>query len=104
MTMYWTTKQFGLTVVEKWFRISVWGSSLFFPSQLSSNLRHVRVYEMDVEDEEDEERPESQNASSNQDGLEETPAIQGEAEGGETEGGGQRAKELLESGEALELS
>uniref|UniRef100_A0A4W5PV73 Anaphase-promoting complex subunit 4 n=1 Tax=Hucho hucho TaxID=62062 RepID=A0A4W5PV73_9TELE len=71
---------------------------------LSSNLRHVRVYEMDVEDEEDEERPESQNASSDQDGLEETPAIQGEAEGGETEGGGQRAKEQLESGEALELS
>ncbi|CAB1324144.1 unnamed protein product [Coregonus sp. 'balchen'] len=56
---------------------------------LSSNLRHVRVYEMDVEDEEDEERPESQNASSDQDGLEEMPAIQGEAEGGETEGGGQ---------------
>uniref|UniRef100_A0A673XAS9 Anaphase-promoting complex subunit 4 n=1 Tax=Salmo trutta TaxID=8032 RepID=A0A673XAS9_SALTR len=71
---------------------------------LSSNLRHVRVYEMDVEDEEDEERPESQNASSDQDGLEETPAIQGEAEGGETEGGGQRSKEQLESGEALELS
>uniref|UniRef100_A0A8C7DNQ5 Anaphase-promoting complex subunit 4 n=1 Tax=Oncorhynchus kisutch TaxID=8019 RepID=A0A8C7DNQ5_ONCKI len=71
---------------------------------LSSNLRHVRVYEMDVEDEEDEERPESQNASSDQDGLEETPAIRGEAEGGETEGGGQRAKEQLESGEALELS
>uniref|UniRef100_A0A8C7LTR2 Anaphase-promoting complex subunit 4 n=1 Tax=Oncorhynchus mykiss TaxID=8022 RepID=A0A8C7LTR2_ONCMY len=66
---------------------------------LSSNLRHVRVYEMDVEDEEDEERPESQNASSDQDGLEETPAIRGEAEGGETEGGGQRAKEQLESGE-----
>ncbi|XP_064791659.1 anaphase-promoting complex subunit 4 isoform X1 [Oncorhynchus masou masou] len=71
---------------------------------LSSNLRHVRVYEMDVEDEEDEERPESQNASLDQDGLEETPVIRGEAEGGEAEGGGQRAKEQLESGEALELS
>ncbi|KAL1022571.1 hypothetical protein UPYG_G00029420 [Umbra pygmaea] len=75
---------------------------------LSSNLRHVRVFEMDVEDEEDEERPESQNANSNQDGLEETLASQGEAGGNDTEGNregaGPSAAEQRMSGEALELS
>ncbi|XP_010870461.1 anaphase-promoting complex subunit 4 [Esox lucius] len=73
---------------------------------LSSNLRHVRVFEMDVEDEEDEERPESQNAGSDQDGLEETLGSQEEAEGGQTEGqgGGLRPEEQLESGEGLEVS
>lgn len=57
---------------------------------------------MDVED---EERPELQNASSDQDGLEETLASQGEAEGGETkgQGGGQSAEQRLECGEALIL-
>ncbi|KAG9282781.1 anaphase-promoting complex subunit 4 [Astyanax mexicanus] len=45
---------------------------------LSSNLRHIRVFEMDVEDEEDEERPDdSQDISSDQDGLEETQANRG---------------------------
>ncbi|KAL1022559.1 hypothetical protein UPYG_G00029280 [Umbra pygmaea] len=75
---------------------------------LRSNLRHVRVFEMDVEDEEDEERPESQNANSNQDGLEETLASQGEAGGNDTEGNregaGPSAAEQRMSGEALELS
>eukprot|EP00063_Salmo_salar_P049576 XP_014024411.1 PREDICTED: anaphase-promoting complex subunit 4-like [Salmo salar] len=56
---------------------------------LSSNLQHIRVFEMDVED---EERPELQNASSDQDGLEETLASQGEAEGGETQGAGRGTK------------
>ncbi|KAJ8280058.1 hypothetical protein COCON_G00071240 [Conger conger] len=37
---------------------------------LSSNLRHVRVFEMDVEDEEDEERVESQDVSAEQEQLE----------------------------------
>ncbi|KAG5849719.1 hypothetical protein ANANG_G00074710 [Anguilla anguilla] len=46
---------------------------------LSSNLRHVRVFEMDVEDEEDEERVESQDASAEQEQLEET--LGGEGEG-----------------------
>uniref|UniRef100_A0A8C8HGX0 Anaphase promoting complex subunit 4 n=1 Tax=Oncorhynchus tshawytscha TaxID=74940 RepID=A0A8C8HGX0_ONCTS len=69
---------------------------------LSSNLRHLRVFEMDVED---EERPELQNASSDQDGLEETLASQGEAEEGETkgQGWGQSAEQRLECGEALIL-
>uniref|UniRef100_A0A6Q2WTQ1 Anaphase-promoting complex subunit 4 n=1 Tax=Esox lucius TaxID=8010 RepID=A0A6Q2WTQ1_ESOLU len=87
-----------------------WDSSLRCVVQkaniLSSNLRHVRVFEMDVEDEEDEERPESQNAGSDQDGLEETLGSQEEAEGGQTEGqgGGLRPEEQLESGEGLEVS
>ncbi|XP_027019205.1 anaphase-promoting complex subunit 4 isoform X1 [Tachysurus fulvidraco] len=52
---------------------------------LSSNLRHVRVFEMDVEDEEEEERAdESQDISCDQDGLVETSTNQG-ADGGEEE-------------------
>ncbi|KAF7690107.1 anaphase-promoting complex subunit 4 [Silurus meridionalis] len=51
---------------------------------LSSNLRHVRVFEMDVEDEEDEERAdESQDISCDQDGLVETLTNQGEDGDGE---------------------
>ncbi|XP_058234904.1 anaphase-promoting complex subunit 4 isoform X3 [Hemibagrus wyckioides] len=54
---------------------------------LSSNLRHVRVFEMDVEDEEEEERAdESQDISCDQDGLVETSTNQGtDGEGGEVE-------------------
>ncbi|XP_017311130.1 anaphase-promoting complex subunit 4 [Ictalurus punctatus] len=45
---------------------------------LSSNLRHVRVFEMDVEDEEEEERAdESQDISCDRDGLVETSTNQG---------------------------
>lgn len=69
--------------------LSFRSSFLFSVSQLSSNLQHIRVFEMDVED---EERPELQNASSDQDGLEETLASQGEAEGGETQGAGRGTK------------
>lgn len=47
-------------------------------NQLSSNLRHVRVFEMDVEDEEEEERAdESQDISCDRDGLVETSTNQG---------------------------
>ncbi|XP_071395155.1 anaphase-promoting complex subunit 4 [Centroberyx affinis] len=78
---------------------------------LSANLRHVRVFEMDVEDEEDEEGTESQNASTDQDRLEAsmTSQVEGEqvAEGEAEKCGGdvyQKAEEHLESEEALELS
>ncbi|XP_076135374.1 anaphase-promoting complex subunit 4 [Alosa pseudoharengus] len=65
---------------------------------LSSNLRHVRVFEMDVEDEDEEEedrQEESQDITSDQDTLEESLSSQKDAvanmeaqEGGEaTEGG-----------------
>uniref|UniRef100_A0A4W4H5H0 Anaphase-promoting complex subunit 4 n=1 Tax=Electrophorus electricus TaxID=8005 RepID=A0A4W4H5H0_ELEEL len=63
---------------------------------LSSNLRHVRVFEMDVEDEEDEERAdESQDISSDQDGLEVTSPNQGAAGGGVDEEGGAKACEEM---------
>ncbi|XP_056134008.1 anaphase-promoting complex subunit 4 isoform X2 [Lampris incognitus] len=82
---------------------------------LSANLRHVRVFEMDVEDEEDEEGAESQNASADQDGLEMTMNSQGEEERDEVaedESGAKENRENmeqnteghLESEEALELS
>ncbi|XP_071768931.1 anaphase-promoting complex subunit 4 [Centroberyx gerrardi] len=78
---------------------------------LSANLRHVRVFEMDVEDEEDEEGAESQNASADQDRLEAamTSQVEGEqvAEGEAEKRGGdvyQKVEEHLESEEALELS
>uniref|UniRef100_A0A669CT62 Anaphase-promoting complex subunit 4 n=1 Tax=Oreochromis niloticus TaxID=8128 RepID=A0A669CT62_ORENI len=81
---------------------------------LSTNLRHIRVFEMDVEDE-DEEGADSQNASADQEGLEATMSSQGqgeeenlEAEGGageqeEGEGVFQKSEEHLESEEALDL-
>lgn len=74
--------------------------------QLSGNLRHIRVFEMDVEDE-DDEGADSQNASADQDGLETSMASQESteaqdeaAEQGET----QKTEEHLESEEALEVS
>ncbi|XP_019936339.2 anaphase-promoting complex subunit 4 isoform X1 [Paralichthys olivaceus] len=79
---------------------------------LSANLRHIRVFEMDVEDE-DEEGADSQNASADQEGLETTMTSEGqgeesvEAEGEAKQGGGdgcQKTEERLESEEALELS
>uniref|UniRef100_A0A8C5NAC2 Anaphase-promoting complex subunit 4 n=1 Tax=Gouania willdenowi TaxID=441366 RepID=A0A8C5NAC2_GOUWI len=78
---------------------------------LSSNLRHIRVFEMDVEDE-DDEGADSQNASTDQDGLETTLTSQGHAEesvvaggaGEESEESLQKTAESLESEEALELS
>ncbi|XP_028258676.1 anaphase-promoting complex subunit 4 [Parambassis ranga] len=77
---------------------------------LSANLRHIRVFEMDVEDE-DDEGADSQNASADQDGLETTTNSQGQGEesleaddeAGE-QGGEQKTGEQLESEEALELS
>ncbi|MFT7809437.1 anaphase-promoting complex subunit 4 [Arapaima gigas] len=60
---------------------------------LSSNLRHVRVFEMDVEDEEEDERLESPEASAEQEQLGESLVSQGD-EGLEPE---------ANSGEALEL-
>ncbi|KAF7661406.1 hypothetical protein LDENG_00262020 [Lucifuga dentata] len=84
---------------------------------LSANLRHIRVFEMDVEDEEDEEGTELQNASAIQDGLETTTISKapGEAtanaeandEADAEEGVGDaslKTKEHLESEEVLELS
>uniref|UniRef100_A0A3Q2WSR0 Anaphase-promoting complex subunit 4 n=1 Tax=Haplochromis burtoni TaxID=8153 RepID=A0A3Q2WSR0_HAPBU len=80
---------------------------------LSTNLRHIRVFEMDVEDE-DEEGADSQNASADQEGLEATMSSQGqgeeenlEAESGageqeEGEGVFQKSEEHLESEEALD--
>ncbi|AWP11197.1 putative anaphase-promoting complex subunit 4 isoform 2 [Scophthalmus maximus] len=73
---------------------------------ISANLRHIRVFEMDVEDE-DEEGADSQNASADQDGLDTTMTSQGpgeesvEAEGEARE---QKTEEHLESEEAQELS
>ncbi|XP_048862035.1 anaphase-promoting complex subunit 4 [Brienomyrus brachyistius] len=62
---------------------------------LSSNLRHVRVFEMDVEDEEDEERLASPEASAEQEQLEELLAshvdAEGEGERPEGEGGAEGA-------------
>uniref|UniRef100_A0A672Y6U5 Anaphase-promoting complex subunit 4 n=1 Tax=Sphaeramia orbicularis TaxID=375764 RepID=A0A672Y6U5_9TELE len=81
---------------------------------LSSNLRHIRVFEMDVEDE-DEEGAESQNATADQDVLDTTMSSQGQDEDGKevkeqveaAEHGGdefQKTEDNLESEEALELS
>uniref|UniRef100_A0A3Q1FLU1 Anaphase-promoting complex subunit 4 n=1 Tax=Acanthochromis polyacanthus TaxID=80966 RepID=A0A3Q1FLU1_9TELE len=79
---------------------------------LSANLRHLRVFEMDVEDE-DDEGADSQNASADQDGLDATMTSQGqgeeslEAEGEAGQQGGDgflKPKEHLESEEAVELS
>uniref|UniRef100_A0A671WSC9 Anaphase-promoting complex subunit 4 n=1 Tax=Sparus aurata TaxID=8175 RepID=A0A671WSC9_SPAAU len=79
---------------------------------LSANLRHIRVFEMDVEDE-DDEGADSQNASADQDGLDASMTSQGpgeesveaEDEGGEQKGAVfQKTEEHLESEEALELS
>uniref|UniRef100_A0A7N6BS10 Anaphase-promoting complex subunit 4 n=1 Tax=Anabas testudineus TaxID=64144 RepID=A0A7N6BS10_ANATE len=76
---------------------------------LSDNLRHIRVFEMDVEDE-DDEGADSQNASADQDGLETTMSSQGQGEdsvdaegkaGEQGEEGFQKAVEHLESDEAL---
>uniref|UniRef100_A0A3Q3WH34 Anaphase-promoting complex subunit 4 n=1 Tax=Mola mola TaxID=94237 RepID=A0A3Q3WH34_MOLML len=84
----------------------------FLSWQLSSNLRHIRVFEMDVEDE-DDEGAESQNTSADQEGLETSMTIQGlgeetvEAEddaGVQKESAFQNTEENLESEEALELS
>uniref|UniRef100_A0A8C5A1Z4 Anaphase-promoting complex subunit 4 n=1 Tax=Gadus morhua TaxID=8049 RepID=A0A8C5A1Z4_GADMO len=47
---------------------------------LSANLRHVRMFEMDVEDEEDEEGGDSQKASADQDVLEASMNSQGDRE------------------------
>ncbi|XP_076873662.1 anaphase-promoting complex subunit 4 [Brachyhypopomus gauderio] len=63
---------------------------------MSSNLRHVRVFEMDVEDEEDEERAdESQDVSSDQDGLEVSSANHGA--GVEEEGGAKACEKIGDS-------
>ncbi|XP_034563508.1 anaphase-promoting complex subunit 4 [Notolabrus celidotus] len=79
---------------------------------LSANLRHIRVFEMDVEDE-DDEGAESQNTSADQDVLDSTMSSTGQ--GGEEravaddDAAGQRGdvlkntEERLESEEALEL-
>ncbi|XP_040040299.2 anaphase-promoting complex subunit 4 isoform X1 [Gasterosteus aculeatus] len=76
---------------------------------LSANLRHIRVFEMDVEDE-DDEGAESQNASADQDGLDATMTSEGRSEEGmeAKEEGGERGgdafrktEEQLESEEAL---
>lgn len=84
--------------------------SVVFPSwQLSANLRHIRVFEMDVEDE-DDESADSQNASADQDGLEAAMSSQGlaeecvDAEGGSGGDGLKKPDEQLESEEALELA
>ncbi|XP_063747363.1 anaphase-promoting complex subunit 4 [Eleginops maclovinus] len=72
---------------------------------LSGNLRHIRVFEMDVEDE-DEEGGESQNASVDQEGLDSTMNSEG-LEGGKeeaAEGAGNKMEEQLESEEALDIS
>lgn len=79
---------------------------------LSANLRHIRVFEMDVEDE-DDEGAESQNASTDQDGLETSMNSQGLGEesghpegvaAGHSQATFQNTEEHLESEEALELS
>lgn len=84
---------------------------LLHSRQLSANLRHIRVFEMDVEDE-DDEGAESQNASADQEGLETSMNSQelGEdCDQAEDIGAGQNQAtfqntERLESEEALELS
>uniref|UniRef100_A0A8C6TY00 Anaphase-promoting complex subunit 4 n=1 Tax=Neogobius melanostomus TaxID=47308 RepID=A0A8C6TY00_9GOBI len=77
---------------------------------LSANLRHVRVFEMDVEDE-DDEGADSQNVSADQGALETTMSSQGQEEDKglmtkeHTEATeGQNAEDKLESEESLELS
>ncbi|XP_072294728.1 anaphase-promoting complex subunit 4 isoform X2 [Eucyclogobius newberryi] len=77
---------------------------------LSANLRHIRVFEMDVEDE-DDEGADSQNVTAEQDVLETSMSSQGkEEEQGLTakdqsaEGRGLRTEDKLESEESLELS
>ncbi|KAK7919315.1 hypothetical protein WMY93_010599 [Mugilogobius chulae] len=78
---------------------------------LSANLRHIRVFEMDVEDE-DDEGADSQNVTAEQDVLETTMSSQGpgEEEGGSTvkdqsaQGKGHDTEDKLESEESLELS
>ena len=77
--------------------------------QLGANLRHVRVFEMDVEDEEDEDRGESTNTSVDKVGLDDSLASQGGAgaqvgAGGQEEGVGGSEESQLEAGEALEIS
>uniref|UniRef100_A0A1A7Y3J1 Anaphase-promoting complex subunit 4 n=2 Tax=Iconisemion striatum TaxID=60296 RepID=A0A1A7Y3J1_9TELE len=76
---------------------------------LSANFRHIRIFEMDVEDE-DDEGVDSQNVSADQDGLETTITSQGpveqsldsEGEAREQEGDAlQKTEEQLESEEAL---
>lgn len=84
---------------------------MLFSWQLSANLRHIRVFEMDVEDE-DDEGAESQNASADQDGLETSMNSQGLGEESEqaedvatqNQAAFQNTEEHLESEEALELS
>lgn len=88
-------------------------TSFFFLSlQLSVSLRHIRVFEMDVEDE-DDEGAELQNASADQDELETSMTSQGLGEesveakdeaGERREAVIQKTEEHLESEEALELS
>lgn len=77
---------------------------------LSANLRHIRVFEMDVEDE-DDEGAESQNVTADQDVLETTMSSQGPEEEApatnvatEERREDQSSEEKLESEEALELS
>ncbi|KAL7397251.1 hypothetical protein ABVT39_019237 [Epinephelus coioides] len=78
---------------------------------LSANLRHIRVFEMDVEDEDDEGN-ESQNASADQEGLDTTMTSEGQGEesvetideAGEQRDVFKKPEEHLESEEALELS
>ncbi len=63
--------------------------------QLSANLRHVRVFEMDAEEEEEEEEraDESQEMSLDQDRLEDTMTNQSDAgEGGDGVGGAEEAQ------------
>ncbi|KAM9832669.1 anaphase-promoting complex subunit 4 [Neosynchiropus ocellatus] len=72
---------------------------------LSSNLRHIRVFEMDVEDEEDE-GAESHNASTDQDGFETSMTCEGQDNGDSEEHKGETSQstdEQLEADEAVEL-
>uniref|UniRef100_A0A3P8UJ02 Anaphase-promoting complex subunit 4 n=1 Tax=Cynoglossus semilaevis TaxID=244447 RepID=A0A3P8UJ02_CYNSE len=79
---------------------------------LSTNLRHIRVFEMDVEDEE-EEGADSQNATAGQDVLHNTMTSEGQGEesveaGGDPvdneENGLTKSNERLDSKEDLELT
>nr|XP_015200969.1 PREDICTED: anaphase-promoting complex subunit 4 isoform X2 [Lepisosteus oculatus] len=58
---------------------------------LSRSLQHIRVFEMDVEDEEEEDRLESQDAGADPDRLEES--LGGQEQGGQAAGEGQDASE-----------
>ncbi|XP_030628462.1 anaphase-promoting complex subunit 4 [Chanos chanos] len=71
---------------------------------LSSNLRHIRVFEMDVEDEEEEERAEdSQEISLEQDGLDDTLTSQkGTMKDGEEQIEEEDHQRVEESGDTLE--